>query len=152
MSATFTIRKALKSDSHAILALIHELAHYEKAPHEVVNNAAAIENHGFGATPLFEAWVAEMNGNIVGFALCYVRYSTWKGPVLYLEDLYVQEIHRRDGIGTELFNACRQYGIDKGYSRMVWQVLEWNEPAIRFYSKYGASFDGEWVNCSIPLI
>lgn len=152
MQSTFTVRKAEITDSSAILALICELAEYEKAPLEVINTVANIEEHGFGARPVFQAWVAEKEGQIVGFALCYVRYSTWKGPVLYLEDLYIQEVYRREGIGETLFNCCRQYGIDNGYARMVWQVLEWNEPAIRFYSKYGASFDGEWVNCSIPLI
>lgn len=149
--STPIIRPAFPEDADGIFQLIHELAVYEKAPQEVINTAEAIRLHGWGAIPLFHCWVACIENTIVGMALCYVRYSTWKGPVLYLEDIVVNEAHRGKGIGKELFAACVQFGRENNYPRMTWQVLDWNEPAIRFYEKYGAKFDAEWLNCSIDL-
>lgn len=145
------IRPASSEDADAIFKLIHELAVYEKAPQEVINSADAIRQHGFGNLPLFHCWVASIDDSIVGMALCYIRYSTWKGPVLYLEDIVVNESYRGEGIGKDLFEACVQFGRENNYPRMTWQVLDWNEPAIRFYEKYGAKFDAEWLNCSIDL-
>lgn len=151
MAAAFAIRPAVPEDSESIHRLILDLAEFERAPEQVINSASAIRRHGFGANPLFVCWVAEIHHTIVGLALCYIRYSTWKGPVLYLEDLIVQEPYRRDGIGSALFDACTEYGRSNGFQRLSWQVLDWNEPAIKFYEKYGATFDNEWVNCSIEF-
>ncbi|MCC7297632.1 MAG: GNAT family N-acetyltransferase [Bacteroidia bacterium] len=151
MGLPFTTRKATQADSESIFNLVYELAVFERAPNEVTNTTEAIQKHGWGENPLFHCWVAEVEGTIVGIALCYIRYSTWKGPVLYLEDLVVSEAMRKHGIGTALFNECVQFGRENGYPRMTWQVLDWNTPAIEFYKNYGASFDSEWVNCSISL-
>lgn len=151
MHPDFRIRKAESKDSQKIHSLIKELAVFEKAPDEVINTSAAIELHGWSEMPLFQAWVAEVEQEIVGMALCYVRYSTWKGPVLYLEDLIVTETHRGKGIGKALFEQCIAYSREQGYVRMCWQVLDWNEQAIEFYAKYGATFDAEWLNCNLDI-
>ncbi|QNL49889.1 GNAT family N-acetyltransferase [Olivibacter sp. SDN3] len=143
------IRKAVKADCPRILALIHELALYEKAPHEVTVTLKEMEDAGFGSQPVWEAFVAETAGVIQGIALYYIRYSTWKGRRIYLEDLIVTEEMRGKGIGKLLFDCVLKEGKRKGYSGMAWQVLDWNETAINFYKKYNASFDSEWVNVSI---
>jgi ribosomal protein S18 acetylase RimI-like enzyme len=153
-----SVRPAQSQDAEGIFALVQELAVYERAPEQVINDPEKIRKHGFGSNPLFKCWVA-INENqnepiaeeIIGISLCYVRYSTWKGPVLYLEDIVVSENHRRKGIGTLLFEACMDYAKQHGFPRISWQVLDWNEPAIAFYKKYGANFDSEWVNCSIDF-
>ncbi|NBP05543.1 MAG: GNAT family N-acetyltransferase [Bacteroidetes bacterium] len=149
----FIIRSATSADTSAIFSLIKELALYEKAPHEVINTPEKLLNDGFGSTsPLFTAEVAEWkDGSIIGFSLCYIRYSTWKGPVLYLEDLYVQEQYRRYGIGKALFENCIEMAKREGYKRLAWQVLDWNQPAIDFYKKWNASLDPEWINGSIDI-
>lgn len=151
MSLGFVIRKAVSSDYQSIYNLIVELAEFEKAPGEVSNTSDELKMHGWSENPLFHSWVAEVQGVVVGMALCYIRYSTWKGPVLYLEDLVVQESHRGLGLGKALFETCMQFGREMGYPRMNWQVLDWNDPAIGFYEHYGAKFDGEWLNCSVDL-
>lgn len=151
MSIGFGIRKAQSNDSEAIHALISELALFEKAPQEVINTVDQIKLHGWGESPIFNCWVAEVQGEIVGMAICYIRYSTWKGPVLFLEDLIVTESYRGKGIGKALFETCAQFGGDLGYPRMNWQVLDWNQAAIDFYDKYGAKFDAEWLNCTLVL-
>ncbi|MFC6102315.1 GNAT family N-acetyltransferase [Olivibacter domesticus] len=143
------IRKAKKEDCQRILELIHELALYEKAPEEVTVTLEEMEDAGFGKNPVWEAYVAEVEGVIQGIALYYVRYSTWKGRRIYLEDLIVTEEMRGRGIGKLLFDKVVNEMKEKKYSGMVWQVLEWNSPAINFYKKYNASFDPEWVNVSI---
>lgn len=143
------IRKASINDVQQIYDLILHLAEYEKAPHEVTNSPEKIAEDGFGPNPLFNAWVAELNGQIVGLALCYVRYSTWKGPLLYLEDIVVHENYRRMGIGKKLLNACLLYCSEKRFPRLVFQVLDWNQPAIEFYKQYRAGFDPQWVNVVI---
>jgi ribosomal protein S18 acetylase RimI-like enzyme len=97
------------------------------------------------------AFVAEINATVQGFALYYIRFSTWKGQRMYLEDLLVTEQARCKGIGTLLFDRLIEEGKEKKFHGMVWQVLEWNAPAIKFYEKYGATFDNEWVNCSITF-
>ncbi|MEH6305889.1 GNAT family N-acetyltransferase [Olivibacter sp. CPCC 100613] len=143
------IRKARKEDCPRILELIHELALYEKAPEEVTVCLEEMEDAGFGVHPVWEAFVADIDGTIQGIALYYIRYSTWKGRRIYLEDLIVTEEMRGKGIGKLLFDQVIEEMRNKGYSGMVWQVLEWNEPAINFYKKYEATFDPEWVNVSI---
>ncbi|MFM6953029.1 MAG: N-acetyltransferase family protein [Bacteroidota bacterium] len=148
---SFSIRSSKPSDVAAMMQLIHELAVFEKAPHEVVATEQTLLDHGFQANPLFVSWVAEQHGTIVGMALCYIRYSTWKGPVLYLEDLIVTETFRGNGIGKALFEVCIQHARAKQYRKMVWQVLDWNTPAIDFYKGYGANMDPEWLNASIDF-
>jgi len=143
------IRKAQRADCPRILELIQELAHYERAPEEVTVTLAEMEDAGFGKKPVWEAFVAEIDGTIQGIALYYIRYSTWKGRRIYLEDLIVTENMRGQGIGKALFDQVIQEMKAGNYQGMVWQVLEWNEPAIHFYKKYQANFDAEWVNVSI---
>jgi GNAT superfamily N-acetyltransferase len=145
------IRKAVKEDCARILELIHELAVFEKAPDEVTVTLDHFEESGFGKAPVWWAFVAERNGVVQGFALYYIRYSTWKGQRMYLEDLLVTEELRGKGIGSLLFDALIEEAKNEGLNGIVWQVLEWNEPAIKFYKKLNASFDAEWVNCSINV-
>ena len=140
------IRRATIEDCPSMLGLIQELAVYEKAPNEVTVTLSHFEQSGFGEKPVWWAFVAEVDNTIVGFALYYIRYSTWKGQCIYLEDFIVTENMRGKGIGKLLFDQIIQETKDKGFSRMVWQVLEWNEPAINFYKKYKANLDPEWIN------
>ncbi len=148
---SFHIRPSVPADVAAMMQLIHELAVFEKAPNEVVANAETLLQSGFQEHPLFVAWVAEKDGLIVGMALCYIRYSTWKGPVLYLEDLIVTESFRSNGIGKALFEKCIAHAKHNNYRRMVWQVLDWNSPAIDFYKGYGAQIEDGWLNASIDF-
>lgn len=143
------IRKARRADCARMMELIHELAVYEKAPDEVTVSLSHFEESGFGANPVWWAFVAEVQGVVIGMALYYVRYSTWKGQRMYLEDILVTEEMRGKKIGSLLFDALIKEAKEKGFNGMNWQVLEWNEPAINFYKKYNANFDPEWVNCSI---
>ena len=145
------IRRAVKADCPRLLELIRELADYEKAPQEVTVTLAHFEESGFGNQPVWWAFVAEAGGKIEGFALYYMRYSTWKGQAIYLEDLIVTEAMRGKGLGKLLFARLIAEAKEKNITRMVWQVLDWNEPAINFYKKYNANFDPEWVNCSINI-
>ena len=146
-----SIRKAVKTDCSRIMELIHELADYEKAPEQVTVSREHFEESGFGNQPVWWAFVAQDDEtrSIVGFALYYIRYSTWKGQRLYLEDLFVSREWRGRGIGSQLFDALLKEMRDKKFNSMVWQVLEWNESAIKFYKKYNTVFDSEWINCSI---
>ena len=145
------IRKAVRKDCLRMMELIQELATYEKAPDEVTVSLSHFEESGFGQNPFWWAFVAEVNGVVVGMALYYVRYSTWKGQRMYLEDLLVTEEMRGKKIGSLLFDALIQEAKDKKFIGMNWQVLDWNEPAINFYKKYNANFDPEWLNCSISF-
>lgn len=145
------IRSAQREDCARLLELVRELAHYEKAPEEVTVTQSHFEESGFGTAPVWWAFVAEVAGRIEGFALYYIRYSTWKGQRMYLEDLVVTEAMRGKGLGGLLFNQLLHECREKGFNGMVWQVLEWNEPAINFYKKYNTHFDPEWVNCSITV-
>jgi GNAT superfamily N-acetyltransferase len=140
------IREGKPEDIPQVHQLVCELAEFEKAPDEVTNTASAMTDHGFGKVPYFGLFVAELDGRIIGMAIHYVRYSTWKGPMLYLEDIYVQPEFRGTGTGSALFEACVSYASEKGYQGMTWQVLDWNEDAITFYKKYGSTLDPEWVN------
>ncbi|HSK13508.1 MAG TPA: GNAT family N-acetyltransferase [Phnomibacter sp.] len=146
-----TIRRAVKEDCPRLLELIQELALYEKAPEEVTVTLSHFEQSGFGPSPVWWAFVAEAEGQVKGFALYYIRYSTWKGQRMYLEDILVTESWRGKGLGRLLMDRLIEEARDRHLNGMVWQVLEWNEPAINFYRKYNATFDGEWVNCSIAI-
>ena len=143
------IRKGEKKDLPKVLELVKELATYEKAPHEVINTVALMEQDGFGLNPIYGLFVAENENDIVGISLYYWRYSTWKGKRLYLEDIIVTEKERGSGIGKLLFDRTMQKSLEENCSGMMWQVLEWNEPAINFYKKYGAKLDEEWTNCTL---
>ena len=143
------IRKAVRKDCGRMMELIQELATYEKAPDEVTVSITHFEESGFGSNPVWWAFVAEAQGVVVGMALYYVRYSTWKGQRMYLEDILVTEDMRGQKIGSLLFDALIVEAKEKGFNGINWQVLDWNEPAINFYKKYNANFDPEWVNCSI---
>jgi GNAT superfamily N-acetyltransferase len=143
------IRKAVRKDCGRMMELIQELATYEKAPDEVTVSITHFEESGFGSNPVWWAFVAEAQGVVVGMALYYVRYSTWKGQRMYLEDILVTEDMRGQKIGSLLFDALIVEAKEKGFNGINWQVLDWNEPAINFYKKYNANFDPEWMNCSI---
>ena len=143
------IRVAEKADCPRLLELVHALAIYEKAPEEVTVSLQEFEDAGFGPKPVWKAFVGEIDGIVQGFALYYVRFSTWKGCRLYLEDFFVAEEHRSKGLGKLLFETVLEEARDKGFNGVSWQVLEWNQPAINFYKKYKARFDAEWINVSI---
>lgn len=148
----YQIRRAERIDCPAMLTLIRELALYEKAPDEVTVDPLHFEESGFGLNPVWWAFVVENEEkNIVAFALYYIRYSTWKGQVMYLEDILVTEALRGKGIGKMLIERLIIEAREKGFKRMTWQVLDWNEPAINFYKKFGAKFDPEWVNVTIDI-
>ena len=142
------IRRAVKEDCPQLLELIKELALYERAPNEVTVTLSHFEESGFGKQPVWWAFVAEVEGVVVGFALYYIRYSTWKGQRMYLEDIVVTEKMRGKGLGGALFERLIEEMHEKKLNGIVWQVLEWNESAIKFYKKYNVAFDSEWVNCS----
>lgn len=144
-----TIRVGKKEDLPRVLGLIKELAEYERAPHEVSNTLAMMELDGFGANPIYGFFVAEEETVIHGLSLYYYRYSTWKGKRLYLEDIIVTQSQRGKGIGKELFDITMKKALDENCTGMMWQVLEWNTPAIEFYKKYNAHLDSEWINCHL---
>ncbi len=145
------IRRAERSDCGRLLELIRELALYERAPDEVTIAPNHFEESGFGNKPVWWAFVAEVNGVVEGFALYYIRFSTWKGQRMYLEDLIVTEQMRGKGLGKRLFDQLFAEAASKGFKAISWQVLEWNEPAINFYKKLSASFDAEWINCTVNV-
>jgi len=143
------IRRARRSDCPRILELIKGLAAYEKAPQEVTITLDHLEESGFGPNPVWWGFVAEVKGVVYGMAIYYIRFSTWKGQRMYLEDIYVTEEMRGEGLGRLLFDQLIIEAREKEFKGIVWQVLEWNTPAIDFYKKYHASFDPEWINCSL---
>ncbi|MDG0974418.1 MAG: GNAT family N-acetyltransferase [Crocinitomicaceae bacterium] len=139
------IRKAVRGDETAILGLIKELAEYEREPDAVINTAEKLAVDLFN-DKICDCFVYVHDNNIIGIALYYISYSTWKGRCLYLEDLYVQPQYRRLGAGKLLFEELLKEAHRLGVKRMDWQVLEWNEPAINFYKRIGATLDPEWLN------
>jgi len=145
----YTIRKAVKADAADILRLVKELATYEKAPEAVEVTLEEVEADGFGPNAIYSAFVADNDGLIVGMALYYTKYSTWKGKAIYLDDIIVNEKYRRYGIGGKLFEEVVKAGKEMGVRKIDWQVLDWNEPAIQFYKKYNTVFTDEWVNCTL---
>ena len=148
---SITVRRATAADCPRLLELIRELALYEKAPLEVTVSLQHFTESGFGTQPIWWAFVAEEENLIHGFALYYIRYSTWKGQCLYLEDIIVTEKMRGQGIGGQLFERILEKAKERKLVRVIWQVLEWNEPAIRFYKKYNATLDPEWINGAIEI-
>ena len=143
------IRKAKREDCERILELVRELAKYEKAAKEVTVTLEHFTESGFGKKPVWWALVAEVDGVIQGFALYYIRFSTWKGQRLYLEDFIVTEEMRGKGLGKLLFDQVIEEARRRKLNGVSWQVLEWNETALNFYKKYDAILDSEWVNCMI---
>ena len=143
------IRKGIGADIPFALQLVKELAAYEKAPNEVEVTLEEMTEWGFGADKQFDFFVALENNVIVGLALYYYKYSTWKGKCLFLEDIIVTEQQRGKGLGKLLFDKVVQVSKEQKVRRMEWQVLDWNMPAIEFYKKYNATLDGEWVNCKL---
>jgi len=143
------IRIAKADDCPRILELINELAVYEKAPEEVTVDLNHFIEAGFGQNQVWKAFVAEVDEQIVGFALYYTRYSTWKGCRLYLEDFIVTEEMRGKGIGKVLFEKVIEEAKNEKYTGMVWQVLDWNQPAINFYNKYKAHLESGWLNAAL---
>ncbi|MBG44384.1 MAG: GNAT family N-acetyltransferase [Aequorivita sp.] len=138
------VREALKSDMPQVLELIIELAIFEKEPDAVEISVEDLEREGFGENPLFTCFVAEVDGEIVGAALVYYRFSTWKGRTLHLEDLIVKEAQRGKGIGEALYKQVMQFAYDRGLKRVAWDVLDWNTGAIRFYERSGANVLKTW--------
>tara|TARA_B100000809_G_scaffold54856_1_gene50642 strand:- start:1094 stop:1549 length:456 start_codon:yes stop_codon:yes gene_type:complete len=145
----FSIRKATKTDLPEVLSLVKELALYENAPEEVTITLKELENDGFGEHPLYWILLAENEDGIMGMSFYYIRYSTWKGKTLYLEDLVVKEEFRGKKIGEALFEATINAAKEMNAKLMTWQVLDWNEPAINFYKKFNAEMDPEWINGKI---
>ena len=147
-----TIRKGQQKDLAQVLDLIKELAIYEKALEEVENSVAQMEMDGFGKSAIFDFYVAVNEDLVVGTAIYYTRYSTWKGKRLYLEDLVVKESLRRQGVGKMLFDEVLKIAKATQCTGMMWQVLDWNESAINFYKKhYPTQFGHEWINCNIDF-
>jgi GNAT superfamily N-acetyltransferase len=148
------IRKAEARDVPEVLALVRELATFEKEPESVTVSEAAMLDAGFGERPVWFGWVAEYtaasgelaSGKLVGLAVCYERYSTWRGRCLYLEDIIVTEHARGQRVGEKLFKACASFALEQGHHHMLWQVLDWNTEAMRFYERLGATFEPQWVN------
>jgi ribosomal protein S18 acetylase RimI-like enzyme len=145
------IRKATKEDCPAMMNLIRELALFEKAPEQVTVSLQHFEESGFGQNPVWWAFVAELDNKIVGMALYYIRYSTWKGQRMYLEDIIVSEAYRRLSLGKLLMNALINEAKVKNFEGINWQVLGWNQLAIDFYKKFNSNFDEEWVNVSLEI-
>jgi len=138
------IRKGTAADMNGVLALIKELAVFEKEPEAVVITVEDLIRDGFGAHPLFSVFVAEKEQEIVGIALYYYRYSTWKGKTIHLEDLVVKESMRGTGLGSALYSAIIEQGKTDGVRRIEWNVLDWNTPAINFYENSGAKVLDDW--------
>lgn len=153
------IRRAEPRDVPAMLELVRELALFEKEPEAVTVTEDEMVDAGFGEKPVWWGWVAEKRSDdqmtrrsenappgLVGIAVCYERYSTWRGRVGYLEDIVVTDSARGQGVGEKLFKACAAEAVKRGYHHLAWQVLDWNEGAIRFYERLGAELSSEWLN------
>jgi ribosomal protein S18 acetylase RimI-like enzyme len=145
----YNIRKGLKSDIPYVFELIKELALYEDSLSEVEISMEKLEKDGFGTNPLFHFFVAESDGKIIGLALFFTYYSTWKGKSVYIEDLFVKEKFRGQGIGKKLLNEVVKYSRENDFDNVIWQVLASNQSAIDFYRSVGANLDNKWINCRL---
>lgn len=147
----YSLREGQKSDLARVLELINELALYEKAPEQVTNTLERMEKEGFGPQPVYGFYVCvkESSQEIIGIAVYYYRYSTWKGKRLYLEDIVVTESERGNGAGKLLFDRVMAKCLEENCSGMMWQVLDWNAPAINFYKKYDALLEAGWLNAHL---
>ena len=141
-----TIRKGIKKDLPSVLRLIKELADYENSLEEVTITLEDLENDGFGNHPWYWFSVAEKNNQIIGLSFYWVRYSTWKGKFLFLEDFIIKDEYRRQGVGAKLFEATIKICQKLKLNGIIWQVLDWNTPAIDFYKKYNADISSKWLN------
>lgn len=146
-----TIRIAIADDMKAVHGLIRELAIYEKAEEQHTNTIEQLVKDGFGPGKMFDCIVAELDNRVVGFALFYTSYSTWKGECLYLEDFLVTESMRGSGIGKLLFDEVYRIAKERKVGRFEWQILDWNEPALNFYRKYNTHLDKGWINGKITF-
>ena len=145
------IRKVVKKDIPQVLDLIKELAEFENAPDQVTNTIERLENDGFGNQPVYDLFVAESENKIIGMAITYFRYSTWKGKNLYIEDLIINEKFRREGIGLKVFEELKKFAKNTSCVGISLQVLDWNKIGINFYKKLNMKFDKEWINCNLNL-
>ena len=145
------IRAGKKEDLPQVLSLVKELAEYEKSLDQVQNTVERMEIDGFGPNPVYGLIVAEKGATIVGISIYYYRYSTWKGKRLYLEDIVISEAYRGKGIGSQLFEETIAIGKSTQCTGMMWQVLDWNTPAINFYKKYGSAMETDWNNCHLDF-
>lgn len=143
------VRPATKADIPSVHALIRELAEYEKAPLEVTNTVDEMLRDGFGEQPVFYCQVAEHDSKVIGMAIYFIKYSTWKGKGVYLDDIVVTESMRKKGVGAKLLDAVIRHAAELNAKQLHWQVLDWNEPAIAFYKNYEVDFDKEWINCKM---
>jgi ribosomal protein S18 acetylase RimI-like enzyme len=148
---SFIIRRGEEKDVPGMFKLVKELATFEKAPEAVITNEEILREDGFGKNAIYKVFVAEeaTTNEIIGMALYYTAYSTWKGRIIYLDDLIVRESHRRYGIGMQLINMVLKDAHHSGVNQVRWQVLDWNTPAIEFYKKLNVEFEPEWVNCKM---
>jgi GNAT superfamily N-acetyltransferase len=145
------LRKGIEQDVPQALELVRELAVFEKAAQEVEVTVDEMTSWGFGQDKQFDFFVLKKESKIVGLAIYYYKYSTWKGKCLFLEDIVVTEKERKNGYGKMLFNAVIKVAKQEKVKRMEWQVLDWNEPAIGFYKKYNSNLDEEWINCKLSF-
>lgn len=149
MNNKISIRESKKEDCPFLLEMIHLLAAFENAPEQVKVTLEQLQEDGFGKSPLYKSFIYSFDGVQAGMSLVYFRYSTWKGKSLYLEDLFIKEEFRQKGIGKAAFNQLAKLAISENCHRFEWQVLDWNTPAINFYSKLGANLDSEWLNVKL---
>ena len=145
----FKLRESTPQDMPAVLELIQELAIFEKEPEAVIISAEDLKRDGFGENPSFKCFVAEVDGKIQGMALCYFRYSTWKGKTVHLEDLVIRESFRQKGLGKALYTQVIKYAKEQNVKRTEWVVLDWNTPAKDFYSRSGATVFDDW--CTVQM-
>jgi GNAT superfamily N-acetyltransferase len=145
------IRRATKEDIGLVRDLVMELAIFEKAPEEVTSSLADYVQEGFSDNPLFTANLIYLNDELAGFSLWYYRFSTWKGRRFYLEDLYIKEVFRGKGLGRKLINEAIEEAKRMKCTGMMWQVLDWNQPAIDFYNTLGVKMDAGWLNVHLDL-
>lgn len=145
------IRKATAEDAGAIMALIRELALFELEPDAVITSEEVLIRDGFGPEPHFHCLLAVSEGQVIGMSFCYIRYSTWKGKRLYLEDLIVTEAWRGTGVGSQLFDSTLALARVLGCNAVCWQVLDWNTQAIEFYKAKGGCVKEGWLDMQLEL-